>query len=644
MPDTDFQIYDKKMLTQLKNEQSIIPAAYTSAPKDGVSVAEIEQKSADFLRDFSSGKIILTEDARAVMPEYLEILKLSSYPLIGAYLDKAENKFKAAVITQKKQKELHIDKENLDAKQFAILHNKKKMEQLSSTDLLLIADLLEAETGYSTTNLKNKLESYVHNRIRKVQKGELETDEDFSRLVKRFGTYQQREVFDRQTPKVNPSVPLSSLEPKPETSHPLDLTPPVSETIINEKPIIFEEKPVIVDVPKEEDLSKNKREAILDHKKAARKEFLSANNFAILQSKNRLAALSSEDLLLLDEALKETLENTKKNTRPYNVLKRQQNILSTFAQSKIEKVFSGQAPADENFEQLVTVLGNYKQQDTLRNKGVPVFEESSIEKPEVFEDKKKVKTPEKEESDTDKKEPWYARLWQKTRRAAIIVGVAAISLFGFGKFAQSLSNSSPEQTDNKPTTELTVDNQQENIQQTEIQPEVQPEIQPEVQVAAPVSEQVQTDTTQVSLQKALDAKYNIILQSFKESQDTLGINMDNLDKVVSDGISSGKIELSDTLTQARAKYMIAFYAQYPGSDAGNVCKALLDGENVDFSKEDFKKWDNELGRFGSKFTKSLGKTTNYSPIDHASEQTKKDYKKTNQDFMKILAQMNGQTH
>ena len=66
--------------------------------------------------------------------------------------------------------------------------------------------------------------------------------------------------------------------------------------------------------------------------------------------------------------------------------------------------------------------------------------------------------------------------------------------------------------------------------------------------------------------------------------------------------------------------MISFYAQYPDTEAGKVCNALLNGETVQVSKDDFNKWNEELGPKGGKFINNLKKqgytTTTFSPSDY----------------------------
>lgn len=633
MPKTDLKIYDTETLTQLLDDQVRVSSLFPGDKK----ATEIEQKSADFLKDFADGDIIVTNDARPLLSEYFRVLRTSSHPQISANLERAENKFKTAAILKNKQQtrkvpDVHTD---LSANQFAVLQNKKRAALLTSADLLVISQMLEEEKSFSTDRIKSKLDSLAKNRINKVLKGEIEADEKFDKLVLKYGTIQQSHAYQRKTKTQNSVVIEPIIEPVSVFADEIVPTPSVE--------------------PKAKSQTEKKKEAILEHKH--RVQELSADNFAILQNKKKMATLCSDDLLLLEAAISLGIEDCKRNSKKHQVLKKQRDMLTTFAQGRIKKVLNGELPQDDNFNKLVSELGTYQQKETFRNHGVKPFvvkteENTSPTKPN---DEKKV--PLKKA-----KEPWYKKVWKKAAVITLGVGAAAVSLFGFGKFAKTFSNSD----NNAPQTEQVTKNvqSQQNQQNTktvqfqEVSEKAQTVSQPEkyvqtdaqaqeaTQMAAVLqslpqeqtAEQAQAQPEQSAKQKALDAKFNVRVQSYKESQDTLGINLTNLEENVQGAIDDGRIELSETLTPARAKYMVAFYAQYPGTEAGQQCNKLLNGEKTEFNKDDFHKWDQELGENGAKFTKSIQAKGKYSSIDHASEQTKKDYQKTNRDFMKILSQ------
>lgn len=494
-----------------------------------------------------------------------------------------------------------IDREALKANQFAILQNKKKMAQLSSLELLAIAEMLEAETGYSTTRLKDKLRGYIQNKIDKTLKGEIAKDEGFEKLAHTRGTARQSETVRNREEKANRAA-----------AKPLVLDVPNAKT-----PPVKEEKVVPPVTEAQIDLE-DKKEAILRNKKEEHKKSLSANNFAILDSKKKMEALSSEDFCLLEEVLKENMAQTKRNSRAANVLKRQYSILCSFAQNRIQKVLKGELAADADFNTLVAKTGTVQQKNVVyhRRKAKEKAPEEVVitePKPAIVDDKPKAEPkPKVENKEEKKKEPWYKRHLSKIAVGLAFVVVASAAAVS-GAFKKVFGG--PEQ-DTKPTTEKVTT--------------------PKKIVTPKAETKTATNFQDVrsELQKLKDAKYNVRVQAFKESQSKLDINLDNLDKVVKKAVSEGKIQISGDLTPARAKYVIAFCAQYPGTEAGQACKALLNGEDVDLSN--FNKWDKALGEDGSDFAKTLDKKTDFSSIDNASQQTKKDYQKANQDYNNFI--------
>ena len=140
-----------------------------------------------------------------------------------------------------------------------------------------------------------------------------------------------------------------------------------------------------------------------------------------------------------------------------------------------------------------------------------------------------------------------------------------------------------------------------------------------------VEQQKVTDVQSSELGKE-DKELALRIEAFKFSQEKLGINLNSLDEVVASQIKAGNIEISDSLSLTRAKYVVAFYAQFPGTQAGKTCKALLDGKKVSLDKDTFNKWNQNLGKHGGKFTMTLKgkkvKLKNFSAMDYYKDNHK----------------------
>ena len=68
--------------------------------------------------------------------------------------------------------------------------------QLSSSDFLMIGEMLDDVTEYSTKKIKDKLSSLIQEKIKRTYGGEFEADKDFDKLVKQYGSYQQQRRYD----------------------------------------------------------------------------------------------------------------------------------------------------------------------------------------------------------------------------------------------------------------------------------------------------------------------------------------------------------------------------------------------------------------------------------------------------------------
>lgn len=220
------EIITHEKLKPYYDTQVNIPHKYNPNDYFGSCHRLIEEQSASFLSNYISGKYLLTPDALDLMNSYLSIMRRSSYNGITKQLKQAREKLhqdekqvKLNAINRHKEEEL-IKRSAVS--HFSILNNKKEAKKLSSRGLLLIADLLK-EQDYSTKRLNDKLHSYALLRIEKTLKGELFVDEDFERLVRTFGTNQQKNmIYNRKKQGklvVSPIASTVSPQPKQPVKH-----------------------------------------------------------------------------------------------------------------------------------------------------------------------------------------------------------------------------------------------------------------------------------------------------------------------------------------------------------------------------------------------------------------------------------------
>ncbi len=413
----------------LDRTQQSVSYSYPARSYEAECCKAVEKQSANFLSDYIDGKIKLDQNAGDAFDAFLVTLKSSSYEGIVSLLEEAKNKRKQQLIEANKNE---VWAQDLSKNRFAILQNKKEMAKLSSAQLLLIAEKLEAERGYSTKILQDKLRNFAQNKIERTFRNEIPEDDDFVALVKRMGTIKHINRVDTWTSRY---------------------TPPV------------EEKPV----------------SQMDMKKKEQK--------------------------------REKSKKKSKNSQKRSIWKKGKYLILATVLG-VGGVFAG-------------VLGMNK------------FKQS-------------------QPSDD-----------QKGDKITVVVNTPVSEIKNNNDKQQSSDDIADFQTE------------RQRIEQEQVAKAQAPELSKE------------------------DQELGERIKAFKFSQEKLGINLNSLDKVVDDLIKAGSIEISENMTPTRAKYVIAFYAQFPGTQEGKTCKALLNGKKVSLDKNTFKKWDQNLGKRGGKFTMTL---------------------------------------
>lgn len=672
----NIETIDKNLLNLYLNSQSEVPSTYAEDSFSGERYVSIEKQSASFLTAFIEGKLVIDPFAFDTMAQYLKILKSSSFEPIVQILSKAEKKYKIAVLEYHKaqeaaqalaaKKQAHI--QYLSANQFAILQ-KKEAHQLSSSDLLLIKELLQNVTAYKTKFLKDKLNSLIQNKINKTLSGELSADDDFAKLAKSCGSLRQLQALEKQntvtksrSSERHVTVTAAAAPAHVSSSHSVNRTSYVSSGANNDmhsytsyhthedfsKPTTVPHSEPTADNPiKAEPLQKNPATvASTAHEPTSpaiteRMAFLRQNNFAILQSKQK-TSLTASDLLLIDKMLnieekKSSSRSSKRSTGFYSLaaLHSFKMAVNSLAQNIIERTLKHQIAYTDDVAKLVHRFGTSQQKLRFKNAKTdfedqrPLAHETAVTPSTDLVNNPTMPVSHSVKKKTSFKTPWY----KKALRVVATIAIATFASLGFAKVLPSLLPH--KSTGAKIKTEQKIKQKKQpqkvtTINFTDVQTKSFQAPAKVVAVDTKKDEAVTAATNDNNVLSAYSSKnddkfYNRIA-AFKESQDKLGINLDNLSDIVKSQISAGNIELSNTLTFARAQYIVAFYAQYPNSKAGRICRALLNQENVSFNSHDFQKWDKELGTFGTKFRKTLGtKTTRFSPMVHASAKVKQDF-------------------
>ena len=671
----NIETIDKNLLNLYLNSQSEVPSTYAEDSFSGERYVSIEKQSASFLTAFIEGNLIIDPLAFDTMSQYLKILKSSSFEPIVQILSTAEKKHKLAVLEYHKaqeaaqalaaKKKAHI--QYLSANQFVILQKKEAL-QLSSSDLLLIKELLQYVTAYKTKFLKDKLNSLIQNKINKTLSGELSADADFAKLAKSCGSLRQLQALEKRNAMAKNrnseshiTVTAATIPVHVSSSYSVNRTPYMSSASKSNRHSYtsyhtHEDFSKPTTVPHSEPIADNPIVAEPLQKKtitvtsaaqeptssaiAERMAFLRQNDFAILQSKQK-TSLTASDLLLIDKMLeiedkKSSSRSSKRSTGFYSLaaIRGFKMAVNSLAQNIIERTLKHKIAYTDDVGKLVHRFGTPQQQLLFRNAKTD-FEDHRplVHKTAVTPSTDMVKNPTIPVSHSVKKKnsskmPWY----KKTLRVVATVAIATLASLGFAKVLPSLLPH--KSTGAKIKTEQKIKQKKQpqkvaTINFTDVQTKrsqtpnkvVAINTKEDRAVTAAIDDNVLSAYTSKN-----DDKFYNRIAAFRESQDKLGINLDNLSDIVKSQISAGNIELSNTITFARAQYIVAFYAQYPGSKAGQICRALLNHENVSFNSHDFQKWDKELGTFGTKFRKTLGKkTTRFSPMVHASAKVKQDF-------------------
>lgn len=559
MTQRDVKVIDRETLNKYIEAQLSVPKGYSPKRQD---LKEIEQSSAQFLQDFIDGKIKIKEDAFYLWPIFVKALKDSRYQGIQNRLEKADNTYKIALITACKKEQRW---KSLCANNYAILQKKKELDKLTSEDLLVLADALDKDTSHNTTKQKDKLRGIIQNRIDEVLKGKREQDEDFGRLVDERGSNPQRRQFEtRKAPK-----------------------PIVQEVKIEEPIVVMEDKPLI----------------------NPRAEELSAHNFGILnKNKNTINKLSSEDLLLMAEMLD--------NEKGFDTRKLKDKLRSII-QNRINETLKGERPQDDCFERLVAERGSTQQKQRFANK--------KDERPSVIiingETTTPLKTEEKkQQAKKTPKQSWFAKAWQKTKRVAVVAGIAVLGLIGINKCGSSQTNNDTKVDNQAPKVENVTHQQQSPVL------EVKEEVKEEAKTVEQQSDTVKTDdkTADFSKEQAdFEQKYKEHVQSFLAIHKVDGEALiSKINKLAEDG----KIQFADGTNAEWYAHAFTVYGKVaPNSKETKMIKDLMAGQDV--NPQEINQLVVQAKRDGTG-VKGHGK---YSAYNHSSKEKQAKYRKTLKD-------------
>lgn len=208
------EIFTEEKLEMYISVQFSVPRKYN--PKDyfGGNALAIEQQSAQFLRNYLAGTCTFTPEAFKLLSEYLHILRHSKYDDIKNQIKQAfakyeedKKKLKKAAIQKRKDEEAVRASA---ASGFSILNKNRVARNLTSSQLLLLGELLGDVKEYSTSRLKDKLRNYSALKIRRTFAGEIPADEDFLKLVTRYGTHQDKSYVNKRLKSYQPLAKTSS--------------------------------------------------------------------------------------------------------------------------------------------------------------------------------------------------------------------------------------------------------------------------------------------------------------------------------------------------------------------------------------------------------------------------------------------------
>lgn len=624
MPENSKKIYDKEMITQLRDvEKSIVESTLTDEEKQFAQ--EAEKSSVRFLEGYVKGEIDLADDAYDIMVNYLDYLSKSESPEIAQKLGAAQNIYMNARYARKKQKHQQeivqsvgtIDIETLRKNNFSILDNAKKREALTSAHLIEMKEIMRNDKENNMSKRLQVLESYAVNRINDVLFHGKEKDEDFDKLVQIFGTERQKAVFRKHQPKPQPEI-----------------TPVI--TTRNDPPVVTEEPPVVAPTKEVKPQAQKKSFREINKEKRQRKTkndkiatYPTAEQFTILQDKKRAQQLSATELLELSNMLERVKKAPKKHQFKTDKI---ENTLRSYAQNLIVKIRKGNEISSDEAVKLASRYAPQQREAVQKQKTSPNNDRIIILPPidNQDDDTKKQPIPKKEDDHTDKKPkkniikkaPWYKRTWNVIKKP--VVALAAVIVIAASSFAikgalGGENKTSDKDDAKKPLTEQTTktntEQQTENKAKTADFTEVQQELHKAQEKVQEVSQNKQN--TDKGEKVSDDAeKYNIRVNTFLKTltkynktvkedpvlaEQNLKDAKDKLDKFV----DSIKDKLPEGVSAERMAYLASFYRLFPNSEFGTKMKKMFNGEEISISKEEIAKLSKAHGDLGKNYVNSL---------------------------------------
>ena len=509
-------------------------------------------------------------------------------------------------VKPKKNKELNLN----------ILDNKKVARELTSADLIYLANLVEEE---SNVRIKERRKNQLSARIKdKIDTGMTDTslrDEKFEQLVMRYGESRDRDrlfgkkneiAHESETSQTVDSVlPITPtfevVQDTGESSEPIDLPLP-EETV---SPVFEETEPLPVEEATVKPTSHKKAEK-KHYVSLAREEFLKRNQFSIVEKKKEMVNLSSADLLALAGLIQEEkgFSTTKKQDR-----------LRSFISDRIDQTLAGDVAVDYNFDTLLNTFGSPKQRKTkIKTKAV--------------DDKDILYEPSIDSEQTPKKPGWFSRSWtsfkRNVRKVALWAGAAVLIAFGTKAAVDKFAKSSDDSKD-KDKKELAVDNTNQNDVEVITMEEVN-EIfgkQPTAQSASVVETKADNNKTNTINEKnTYEQKYEEYVKSFLAIHKVDGESLiNNINKLAKDG----KIQFADGTNAAWYAHAFTMYDKVaPNSKENKMIKALMSGQEV--SPQEINQLVINAGRNGT----GVKGSGSYSDYDKASKAEQTNYRKARQ--------------
>lgn len=619
MPENSKKVYDKEMITQLRDvERSIVESTLTEEEKQFAQ--EAEKSSVRFLEGYVKGEIVLADDAYDIMVNYLDYLSKSELPEIAQNLTAAQNTYMSARYAKRKQKQQQeiiqsvgeIDLEALRKNNFSILDNKKKREALSSAHLIEMETMMREDKDSNMSKRMQMLRSYAINRIDSVLSGKRERDDDFNQLVQIFGTPKQKETNRKITSKSQSETII-----EPTTSN--------AEKIVIEEPQVIksEEDKNLKSQPQKKSFREINKEKHERKPKTDNAEYPTPEQFAILQDKKRAKDLSAAELIELSNMLEQVKKAPKKHQFKTDKI---ENTLRSYTQNLMVKIRTGNAIATDDAAQLA--LRYAPQQLESVRKQQAKQEDRVIILPPIDDNKKQDDKPEKSEKnekDTEKKpkkasvkkDPWYKKAWNTIKKPAVALAtvlVIAASSFAI-KGALGSDNKSDKDDAKKPQTENVTKTDNKKQTDEKIKVITTEEISQEVQKT---KEKIQNTTQSTQVQhvseggidyarrtttflKTITGYNKIVKEDANLAEKNLKDAQDKLNKFV----DSIKDKLPEGVSAERMAYLASFHRLFPNDEFGKKMTKVFNGEEVSISKEDIAKLNQAHGQLGKKYINSL---------------------------------------